>query len=169
MTDHNHDDDGVSRRSLECMIWAGTVVLWTVAGGVPKSLGLLDRAAAAEAATKGFTFLQFSDTHVGFNKPANPHALDTLKEPIGHIKSVSQRKRMIGVPKSVQNLGIGDVIEIRYRISCDWAQCDERQIDRWFRAEIIQSDADAWPLACLVDGQLTEIRPFMTWRRIPGF
>ena len=47
--------------ALECMIWAGTVVLWTVAGGVPKSLGLLDRAAAAEAATKGFTFLQISE------------------------------------------------------------------------------------------------------------
>ena len=49
------------RRALECMIWAGTGVLWTIAGGVPKSLGLLDRAAAAEAATKGFTFLQISE------------------------------------------------------------------------------------------------------------
>ena len=35
---HSHDDDekgsGVSRRhALECMVWAGTGVLWTVAGG----------------------------------------------------------------------------------------------------------------------------------------
>jgi hypothetical protein len=25
-----------------------------------------------------------------------------------------------------------------------------------------------WPLARLADGQVTEIRPFMTWRVIPG-
>ena len=83
------DDEGVSRRhALECMIWAGTGVLWTVAGGVPKSLSLLDGAEAAEAAASGFTFLQISDSHVGFNKPANPHALDTLKEAIGRIDAL---------------------------------------------------------------------------------
>ena len=94
MADHHDDDhgDGVSRRhALECMIWAGTGVLWTVAGGVPKSLGLLDRAEAAEAASKGFTFLQISDSHVGFDKPANPHALDTLKDAIAHVKALPQK------------------------------------------------------------------------------
>ncbi len=90
MTDHKHDDDGVSRRhALECMIWAGTGVLWTVSGGVPKSLSLLDKAEAAEIATSGFTFLQISDSHVGFNKPANPHAIDTLNEAIGHVKALA--------------------------------------------------------------------------------
>lgn len=88
----NGDDEGVSRRhALECMIWAGTGVLWTVAGGVPKSLSLLDSAEAAEAAKSGFTFLQVSDSHVGFNKPANPHALDTLKEAVGRINGLSSR------------------------------------------------------------------------------
>ena len=85
----NEDDAGLSRRhALECMIWAGTGVLWTVAGGVPTSLSLLDAAEAAEAAKSGFTFLQISDSHVGFNKPANPHALDTLKEAIGRIDAL---------------------------------------------------------------------------------
>jgi hypothetical protein len=80
MTDHKHDDDGVSRRhALECMIWAGTGVLWTVAAGVPKSVGLLGSAEAKEAAQKGFTFLQISDSHIGFDKAANPHAIDTLE------------------------------------------------------------------------------------------
>ena len=84
------DDEGINRRhALECMIWAGTGVLWTVVGGVPKSLSLLDGAAAAETAKSGFTFLQISDSHVGFNKPANPHALDTLKEAIGRIDALS--------------------------------------------------------------------------------
>ena len=43
-------DDGVSRRKvLECMTWVGTGVLWTISGGVPHSLGLIDEAAAQEA------------------------------------------------------------------------------------------------------------------------
>src|ERR1700754_3019825 len=87
----DHDEKGMSRRhALECMLWAGTGVLWTVAGGVPKSTGLLDSAAAA-AATKGFTFLQISDSHVGFDKAANPHAIDTLQEAIGHVKALPQK------------------------------------------------------------------------------
>jgi 3',5'-cyclic AMP phosphodiesterase CpdA len=82
--------EGVSRRgALECMIWAGTGVLWTVSGGVPKSLGLLGDALAADA--PGFTFLQISDSHVGFNKPANPDALGTLREAIAKTKDVKTR------------------------------------------------------------------------------
>jgi 3',5'-cyclic AMP phosphodiesterase CpdA len=82
--------EGVSRRgALECMIWAGTGVLWTVSGGVPKSLGLLGDALAADA--PGFTFLQISDSHVGFNKPANPDALGTLHEAIAKTKDVKTR------------------------------------------------------------------------------
>jgi 3',5'-cyclic AMP phosphodiesterase CpdA len=76
------------RHALECMIWAGTGVLWTVAGGVPKTLGLMDRAEAAEAAATGFTFVQISDSHIGFSKPANPHATDTLREAIDHVKAL---------------------------------------------------------------------------------
>jgi hypothetical protein len=72
MSDHDHHDDGVSRRKvLECMTWAGTGVLWTITGGVPRSLGIVGSAQAAEPA--GMTFLQISDSHVGFDKPANPH------------------------------------------------------------------------------------------------
>jgi 3',5'-cyclic AMP phosphodiesterase CpdA len=92
MSDHNHDDDGVTRRhALECMIWAGTGVLWTMVGGVPKSLSLLDKAEAAGAAATGFTFLQISDSHVGFDKPANPHAIDTLKEAIDRVKAMPNK------------------------------------------------------------------------------
>jgi 3',5'-cyclic AMP phosphodiesterase CpdA len=83
------DDDkcGPSRRKvLECMTWAGTGVLWTIAGGVPTSMGLIDGAIAAE--TKGLTFLQISDSHVGFDKPANPNVLSTLEEAIGRVKTL---------------------------------------------------------------------------------
>ena len=90
MSHHDHHDDenpGVSRRRvLECMTWAGTGVLWTVTGGVPHSLGLVDSAAAAEPA--GMTFLQISDSHVGFDKPANPNALGTLEEAINKVRAM---------------------------------------------------------------------------------
>jgi 3',5'-cyclic AMP phosphodiesterase CpdA len=76
--------DGPNRRKvLECMTWVGTGVLWTIAGGVPRSTGLIDRAVAEEA--KGLSFLQISDSHVGFDKPANPNARGTLEETVGRI------------------------------------------------------------------------------------
>jgi 3',5'-cyclic AMP phosphodiesterase CpdA len=84
MTDH---DEGVSRRkALECMTWVGTGVLWTISGGVPHSLGLIDQAIAKEAS--GLTFLQISDSHMGFDKPANPNAKGTLEEAIERIKAI---------------------------------------------------------------------------------
>jgi 3',5'-cyclic AMP phosphodiesterase CpdA len=87
---HDHDQDGVSRRhALECMLWAGTGVLWTVSGGVPKSLSLLGDAQAATPSS--FTFLQISDSHVGFDKAANPNALGTLQEAITKIKALPNK------------------------------------------------------------------------------
>jgi len=83
--DHDNHGDGVSRRhTLECMLWAGTGVLWTVAGGIPKSSLM----GSAQAAQGGFTFLQISDSHVGFNKAANPNALGTLQEAIAKVKAL---------------------------------------------------------------------------------
>ncbi|MGD0719960.1 MAG: metallophosphoesterase [Roseiarcus sp.] len=81
-------DSGVDRRqALECMIWAGTGVLWTLSGGVPKSALL----GSAQAAESGFSFLQISDSHVGFDKPANPDALLTLREAIGKVVAMPAR------------------------------------------------------------------------------
>ena len=86
--DHDNHGDGVSRRhALECMLWAGTGVLWTVTGGIPKS-SLMGSAQAAEG---GFTFLQISDSHVGFDKAANPNALGTLQEAIAKVKALPSK------------------------------------------------------------------------------
>jgi hypothetical protein len=80
-------DDGMNRRKiLECMTWAGTGVLWTITGGVPASLGIIDEAVAAPV--KGFTFLQISDSHMGFDKPANPNVKRTLEEAIARVKTL---------------------------------------------------------------------------------
>jgi 3',5'-cyclic AMP phosphodiesterase CpdA len=83
----NRNGDGQSRRQvLECMTWAGTGVLWTLSGGIPRSLGIIDEAVAADAA--GLTFLQISDSHIGFDKPANPHTSATLEEAMAKIKTL---------------------------------------------------------------------------------
>jgi 3',5'-cyclic AMP phosphodiesterase CpdA len=88
MRDHDERASrGVSRRKvLECMTWAGTGVLWTISGGVPRSLGIIDEAMAQDAG--GLTFLQISDSHVGFDKPANPNAAGTYEEAINRIKAL---------------------------------------------------------------------------------
>jgi 3',5'-cyclic AMP phosphodiesterase CpdA len=89
MSDSRKDDgrSGLSRRKvLECMTWAGTGVLWTISGGVPRSLGIIDGALAAEPSK--LTFLQISDSHIGFHAPANPNAIGTLGEAIGKIKAL---------------------------------------------------------------------------------
>ena len=69
------------RQTLKCMLWAGTGVLWTVAGGVPASR-LIGSAKAADAS---FSFVQISDSHIGFSKPANPDARLTLDAGIDKI------------------------------------------------------------------------------------
>ena len=83
---HDHNDDGINRRGfLECMAWAGTGVIWTVSGGVASS-----RAFGAPGAKAGFTFVQISDSHIGFNKPANPDVVSTLQAAVDKINALPQ-------------------------------------------------------------------------------
>jgi 3',5'-cyclic AMP phosphodiesterase CpdA len=96
MAKKNFEDrgQGLGRREvLECMVWAGTGVLWTVSGGVPHSVGLIGEALAAEP--KGFTFLQMSDSHIGFDKAANPDALATLREAVSAVKAMPVKPSFI--------------------------------------------------------------------------
>ena len=91
MADQDNNPAEVTRRgALECMIWAGTGVLWTLSGGIPHS-SLLTSEAAAASASDSLTFLQISDSHVGFDKPANPNALGTLKEAIDLVKAMPKQ------------------------------------------------------------------------------
>ncbi len=76
--------DGIDRRGfLKCMAWAGTGLVWTFAGGVPTSraFGELRKATAQS----DFTFVQISDSHIGFNKPANTDVTATLQAALRRI------------------------------------------------------------------------------------
>ncbi len=77
------------RRLLECMAWAGTGVLWTVAGGVPRSRLLPTPAEAATWPARAFSFVQISDSHIGFHGPANLDVTGTLSRAIGEVKAAA--------------------------------------------------------------------------------
>lgn len=74
-----HAEMAPSRRGvLECMVWAGAGVVWTLAGGIPRSTLI----GSAQAATSGFSFVQISDSHIGFKNPPNPDTPGTLTDAI---------------------------------------------------------------------------------------
>ncbi len=89
---HDHERDGLDRRGfLECMAWAGTGMLWTVSGGLLGSSVLASRAGAAEMAKGTFSFVQISDSHIGFNKEGiNTDVVGTLKEAIARINALPE-------------------------------------------------------------------------------
>jgi 3',5'-cyclic-AMP phosphodiesterase len=88
---HDHNNDGVDRRGfLKCMAWAGTGALCVMQGGVLKSysmsrIGELD----AKKMAGELSFVQISDSHMGFNKPANPDVAGTLKAAIDKINGLA--------------------------------------------------------------------------------
>jgi hypothetical protein len=76
------------RGALKCLgAWSGAGIIWGLAGGVPRALGMADDPKVAHAAAGQFTFAQISDTHVGFNKEANPDVIGTLRRAIGDINT----------------------------------------------------------------------------------
>ena len=70
---------GIQRRGLlQCMAWAGAGVLWTVSGGIPRSR-LIGAAAAAVPPAGEFSFIQISDSHIGFANAPNTDTPGTLQ------------------------------------------------------------------------------------------
>lgn len=87
--------DGIDRRKfLSCMAWVGTGLVWTVTGGVPTSKVFAATAGAAGGkrgygkSESGFSFVQISDSHIGFNKAANQDVAGTLKLALDKINGL---------------------------------------------------------------------------------
>jgi len=88
----NLNNDGVDRRGfLKCMAWAGTGTLCLIQGGVLKSFALSEAANVDQSKLKGgLSFVQISDSHIGFDKAANPDVTATLREAIAKINGLSE-------------------------------------------------------------------------------
>jgi Icc protein len=85
--DHHHD--GIDRRDfLKCMAWAGTGALCVIEGGVLKSYSLSNPFSMKRHARGELSFVQISDSHMGFNKPANPDVVATLKAAVDKINAL---------------------------------------------------------------------------------
>jgi len=88
---HDHEHDGIDRRGfLKCMAWAGTGVLWTVSGGVLVSKTLAEVAKTGSSLPKAtdLSFLQISDSHIGFSKEANKDVTETFKIALDRINAM---------------------------------------------------------------------------------
>ena len=83
------NNDGVDRRGfLKCMAWAGTGLVWTMSGGIPVSRAFAKGYGKDAGKGADFTFVQISDSHIGFNKPANPDVTATLQTAINKINAM---------------------------------------------------------------------------------
>jgi Icc protein len=86
-------NDGIDRRGfLKCMAWAGTGLVWAMKGGV-----LSAQAFGADAASDAadFTFVQVSDSHVGFNKGVYTDVLGTFQTSVARINALPKAPSLV--------------------------------------------------------------------------
>jgi hypothetical protein len=88
---HDPTGDGIDRRGfLRCMAWAGTGLVWTVSAGVLGCRQVTEGTDAAAPAAGDFTFVQISDSHIGFSRPPNTDVTATLQEAVNRINALPQ-------------------------------------------------------------------------------
>jgi len=91
---HDHHHDGIDRRGfLECMAWVGTGIAWTVTGGVLSSRVFGQDSGQTK---KGdFTFVQISDSHIGFSKEPNKDVVGTLQATVDRVNALPDRPELL--------------------------------------------------------------------------
>lgn len=79
--------DGIDRRGmLRCMAWVGTGLVWSVGGGIATS-----RLLGQPATTKPtFTFVQISDSHLGFAREPNKDVAGTLRQTVDRVNALAE-------------------------------------------------------------------------------
>lgn len=86
---NDEHNDGVDRRGfLRCMAWAGTGAFFLVQGGILKSYSLSRLPKLPGMSAGSLAFVQISDSHMGFNKAANPDVVGTLKTAVDRINAL---------------------------------------------------------------------------------
>lgn len=100
MSNANDDKLKIDRRGfLECMAWAGAGMVWTLSSGgilTSRAFGAEARGAPATGpAVRGFSFVQLSDSHIGFSKAPNQDVVGTLKLAIDQVNALPDRPEFI--------------------------------------------------------------------------
>ncbi len=102
----DHGDDVDRRGFLKCMAWAGTGVVWTLTGGILSSCALPQAGAAPSGGD--FTFVQVSDSHIGFNMIPNMDVTGTFQTAVNHIASLKTRPAFVLHTGDVSHLSTSD-------------------------------------------------------------
>jgi 3',5'-cyclic AMP phosphodiesterase CpdA len=105
-----------SRRSaLKCMAYGGAGTLFALAGGVFTPIELVVAADRQGVARLGKPlFVQISDTHIGFNKDANPDVGGTLTQTIDLVNGMPEQPALI--------IHTGDITHLSKPAEFDLAQ-----------------------------------------------
>jgi 3',5'-cyclic-AMP phosphodiesterase len=123
--------DGIDRRQfLSCMAWAGTGLLWSIVGGVPAARLLAEPAgtdSVKRIPVEDFSFVQISDSHIGFNKGANPDVSGTLRKAIERANAHAQAAK---APDFM--LHTGDITQNSKAVEFDSAD----ELNKGFRGEV---------------------------------
>jgi 3',5'-cyclic-AMP phosphodiesterase len=92
----NLNQDGVDRRGfLECMAWAGTGAYFVLSGGALNSFALSGGMPREQMPKGELAFVQISDSHIGFNKEANPDVVGTLRQAITKVNALPTRPAFV--------------------------------------------------------------------------
>ncbi|GGA36447.1 metallophosphoesterase family protein [Dyella nitratireducens] len=81
------------RQFLKCMAWAGAGTLWLMKSGVlhAQPLGQSGTGQSVISKDATFSFVQISDSHIGFHKAPNPDVVGTLRRSLAMINAQSTR------------------------------------------------------------------------------
>ncbi len=111
------DETSISSRraALRCLAFGGAGTLFVLAGGVLTPVELASAAGARRAAPRGKPlFVQISDTHIGFNKDANPDVGGTLSRSIDLINALPEQPALV--------IHTGDITHLSRPAEFDLAQ-----------------------------------------------
>jgi plastocyanin len=104
------------RNALKCMAYGGAGTLVVLAGGVfsPADLALAADDKLGTARLGKPLFVQISDTHIGFNKEANPDVNGTLTQTIDIVNMMAEQPALI--------IHTGDITHLSKPAEFDLAQ-----------------------------------------------
>ena len=104
------------RKALKCMAYGGAGTLFVLAGGVftPVDLARASNDKSGIARLGKPLFVQISDTHIGFNKDANPDVNGTLSQSIEIVNAMPEQPALI--------IHTGDITHLSKPAEFDLAQ-----------------------------------------------